>query len=177
MAGEDQAVALYGLAKKQLESMHQREAELQKATAALQATVAELKGLPFTLGKQTSQYIGMGVREAMEQDFRPPIKEALQPPISELRGALGNAREAIQEVSRYAKYQTWGWLFSIFVIGFVAGVLVSQLSLASKIDGLREQIAAQQQAAPAAPVQEAKPVPGGTTKGRHGHPAAPGTAP
>ena len=39
MAGEDQAVALYGLAKKQLESMNQREAELQKATAALQAGV------------------------------------------------------------------------------------------------------------------------------------------
>ena len=113
----------------------------------------------------------------MEQDFRPPINEALHPPIAELRGALENAREAIQEVSRYAKYQTWEWLFSIFVIGFVAGVLVSQLSLASKIDGLREQIAAQQQVVPAAPVQEAKPVNGKPGRGNKGHPLAPATAP
>ena len=104
----DDAVALYGLAKKQLESMNQREAELQRATAVLQAAVTELKALPFTLGKQTSQYIGMGVREAIQQDFSPPIKEVFQPPIAELKSVMGNAREAIQEVSRYAKYQTWG---------------------------------------------------------------------
>ena len=161
----DDAVALYGLAKKQLESMNQREAELQRATAVLQAAVTELKALPFTLGKQTSQYIGMGVREAIQQDFSPPIKEVFQPPIAELKSVMGNAREAIQEVSRYAKYQTWGWLFSIFVIGFVAGVLVSQLSLGFKIDGLREQLTSPSQQITPAPVPEAKPAPGNTGKG------------
>ena len=174
----EDAVALYGLAKKQLESMNQREAELRGATASLQAAVVELKGLSFTLGKQTSQYIGMGVREAIQQDFSPPIKEVFQPPIAELKSVMGKAREAIQEVSRYAKYQTWGWLFSIFAIGFVTGVLVSQLILGSKIDGLREQLTApSQQIAPADPAQEAKPIPGGSTKGRHGHSVAPPTAP
>lgn len=74
-----------------------------------------------------------------------------------------------QEFSRYAKYQTWGWLFSIFVIGFVVGALVSQFSLGSKIDGVCEQITAdqQQQTAPAASI-ELKPSPSSKDKNRHG---------
>lgn len=62
---------------------------------------------PFTLGKQTSQYIGMGVREAMQQDFSPPIKEVFQPPIAELKSVMRTARESIQEFNRYANTRRW----------------------------------------------------------------------
>jgi hypothetical protein len=150
---EDQIVAIYGSIKTLAQGMAAREAALDKKTAELDVIIAELKQLPLTLGKQTGQYIGMGVRQAMEQDFSPPIKEVFQPPIAELKSVLRNARESIQEVSRYAKYQTLVWMLSLAGIGFVAGAGVTFLYLGSKIDALREQVVAvQQQIAPAAPV-------------------------
>jgi hypothetical protein len=165
---EDQIVAIYGSIKTLAQSMAAREAALDKKTAAIDAAIAELKQLPFALGKQTGQYIGMGVREAMEQDFSPPIKEVFQPPIAELKSILRNAGESIREVSRYAKYQTLGYLLALAGIGFVAGTGVTLIYLGSKIDALREQVAiTQQQIAPAAPASNSTGTP--KTSPKNGH--------
>jgi hypothetical protein len=58
--------------------MSAREAALDQRTAALNTAIAQLEKMPFALGKQTSQYIGMGVREAIQQDFDTPIKESFK---------------------------------------------------------------------------------------------------
>jgi hypothetical protein len=174
----EDAVALYGLAKKQLESMNQREAELQKATAALQAAVAELKGLPFTLGKQTSQYIGMGVREAIQQDFDTPIKESFQGPIANLERATRDARSVMMEVSSATRFHAFSWWGSVLGLGILLGALGYHFLEIRKFDDIQSQLnTIQQQIAPAAPAQDAKPMPGGSTKGRHGHSASLPTVP
>ena len=149
----EDAVALYGLAKKQLESMNQREAELQRATAALQTAVAELKGLPFTLGKQTSQYIGMGVREAIQQDFDTPIKEALQVPISNLDRATRAAMSVMTEVSKATRFHAVSWWGSVLGLGILLGALGYHFLEMRKFDDIQTQLnTIQQQMTPAAPV-------------------------
>ena len=167
----DDAVALYGLAKKQLESMNRREAELQEATTALQAAVAELKALPFTLGKQTSQYIGMGVREAIQQDFDTPIKESFQGPIANLERATREARSVMTKVSQATRFHAVSWWGSVLGLGILLGALGYHFLEIRKFDDIQTQLnTIQQKIASVSPAQEAKPIPGSSTKGRHGQP-------
>ena len=134
-----------------------------------QAAVTELKGLPFTLGKQTGQYIGMGVREAMEQDFSPPIKELFQAPTANLERATWEARSVMAEVGKEARFHAFSWWSSIFALGILIGALGYHFLEMRKFDDIQSQLnSIQQQIAPAAPAVEAKPGPGGSTKGRHG---------
>lgn len=162
----DDAVALYGLAKKQLESMNQREAELQKATIALQAVVAELKGLPFTLGKQTSQYVGMGVREAIQQDFDTPIKESFQAPIANLERATREARSVMTEVGKATRFHAVSWWGSVLGLGILLGALGYHFLEIRKFDDIQTQLnTIQQQMIPAAPIPGPS-VPGGGKKHR-----------
>ena len=162
----DDAVALYGLAKKQLEAMNQREAELQKSIGALLAVIAELKGLPFALGKQTSQYIGMGVREAIQQDFDTPIKESFQAPIANLERATREARSVMTEVSKATRFHAVSWWGSVLGLGILLGALGYHFLEIRKFDDIQTQLnTIQQQMTPAAPISGPS-IPGGGKKHR-----------
>ena len=134
--------------------MNQREAELQKATTALQAAIAELKVLPFTLGKQTSQYVGMGVREAIQQDFDTPIKESFQGPIANLERATREARSVKTEVSKATRFHAVSWWGSVLGLGLLLGALGYHFLEIRKFDDIQTQLnTIQQQIAPAAPAK------------------------
>jgi len=140
--------------------------------------IVQLEKMPFTLGKQTSQYIGMGVREAIQQDFDTPIKESFQVPIANLERATREARSVMKEVSKAARFFAFSWWGSVMCLGILLGALGYHFLEMRKFDDIQGQLnTIQQQIAPAAPAQDAKPIPGGSTKGRHGHSAALPTAP
>ncbi len=62
-------------------------------------------------------------------------------------------------------------------LGILLGALGYHFLEIRKFDDIQSQLNTIQQIAPRAPAQDAKPIPGGTTKGRHGHTGAPQTAP
>ena len=64
----------------------------------------------FSSREQTSQYIGMGVREAMEQDFSPLIKELFQGPTANLERATREARSVMAEVGKEARFHAFSWV-------------------------------------------------------------------
>ncbi|MEO6804389.1 MAG: hypothetical protein ABI197_14215 [Granulicella sp.] len=80
--------------------------------------------MPLALGKQTSRYIGMRVREAMEQDFSPPIKELFQAPTANLERATREARSVTAEVRKAIRFHAFSWLGSIFALGILLGASV-----------------------------------------------------
>ena len=167
---EDQAVALYGLAKKQLESMNLREAELQKGTAALLAAVSELKGLPLTLSKQTSQYIAEGIRKSIADDFSRPIEAAVKAPLAELTSATYDARAVMRQVGKESRFHSWIWMLSLFLIGLFTGAACHHVYTMSKVDRIGDQLdSLQHQIAPPTPVPDAKPADGKAGKGKRGH--------
>lgn len=168
---DEQAVALYGAVKKLAEGMNAREAALEERTTALNAAIAKLEQLPFSLGKQTSQYIGMGVREAIQEDFDTPIKESFKDPIANLERATRDARSVMTEVSKATRFFAFSWWGSFLGLGILLGALGYHFLEMSKFDDIQRQLNTiqQQQLAPAAPAGDAKPLSGSTTKARHGH--------
>ena len=163
---DDELLAIYGSIRKLAESMSAREAALDQKIATLSAVIAELKGLPFTLGKQTSQYIGMGVREAIQQDFDTPIKESFQVPISNLDRATREARSVMTEVAKAARFHAVSWWGSVLGLGILLGVLGYHFLEIRKFDDIQTQLnTIQQQMTPAAPIS-APSVPGGGKKHR-----------
>jgi hypothetical protein len=61
--------------------MTARDAELKQSTAALEATIAQVRQLPAMLGQQASKHIAAGIREVVQEDFRQPIEKAVEGPI------------------------------------------------------------------------------------------------
>lgn len=155
---DDELLAIYGSIKKQAESMSAREAALEQRTASLNAAIAQLEKMPFALGKQTSQYIGMGVREAIQQDFDTPIKESFQAPIANLERATKDARSVMAEVSSATRFHAFSWWGSVLGLGILLGALGYHFLEMSKFDDIQQQLTAirQQVAQPQqvpAPVQ------------------------
>ncbi len=96
------------IATRQLaEGMTARDAELKQSTAALEATIAQVRQLPAMLGQQTSKYIAAGIREVVEEDFRQPIEKAVAGPIRSIEVAAYHAREAVGHLKEEARFQTW----------------------------------------------------------------------
>ncbi len=112
---DDELLAIYGSIRKLAESMSAREAALDQRTAALNTAIAQLEKMPFALGKQTNQYIGMGVREAIQQDFDTPIKESFKAPIADLERATREARSVMTEVSKATRFHAVSWWGSSWV--------------------------------------------------------------
>jgi len=167
---DDELLALYGSMKEMAAAMKAREAALVTKTAALDAAIAELKQLPGTLGKQTSQYIAMGVKQSIQDDFSRPIAEAVKGPIAELSRETYHARSVMAQVAKETRYQSWTWLAVILLLGFAFGGAASYYLFVRDLNQVGDRIdAIQQQLAPAVPAQEAKPVDGRPTKGHKGH--------
>ena len=134
--------------------------------------------MPFALGKQTSHYIGMGVREAIQQDFDTPIEESFEVPVANLEWATREARSVMPEVGEATRFHAVSWWGSVLGPRILLGALGYHFLEIRKFDDIQSQLnTIQQQTAPAAPAQDAKPMPGGSPKARHGHSAAPPTAP
>ena len=180
----DEALALYGAVKRLADAMTQREkvlngqmaeldaktAVLSEKTAALTATIAELRQLPVTLGQHTSHYIGEGVRKAIQVDFTKPIADAVSGPMAELHRTAHEARLAIGEVRSESKFQTWTWVAIIVVLGVVLGMTASYFFYTRDVGRIEDRIdTLQRQIAPPAPIVDVKPAEGKVGKGKKGH--------
>ena len=92
---DDELLAIYGATRQLAEGMQARDAELKQSTAALEATIAQVRQLPAMLGQQTSKYIAAGIREVVQEDFKQPLEKAIEGPIRSIDVAAYHAREAV----------------------------------------------------------------------------------
>jgi hypothetical protein len=167
---DDELLLIYKGLRDMNEAMKAREIALDQKTAALGAAIAQLEKMPFALGKQTSQYIGMGVREAIQQDFDTPIKESFQVPIANLERATSEARNVMREVGKATRFHAVSWWGSVLGLGILLGALGYHFLEMRKFDDIQTQLnTIQQQIALPAPAQDAKPGDGKTGKGKKGH--------
>jgi hypothetical protein len=162
---DDEAIALYGAVKKMAEAMAAREAVLDAKTAALDHAIAELKGLPLALGKQTSQYIAMGVRQSIQDDFSRPIGEAFNAPIAELKSATYHARSVMAEVGKEARFQNWRWISIMVLLGIVLGATGCYYWFVHDLNRINDRLdTIQQQITPAVPAPVPQPTDGKAAK-------------
>jgi hypothetical protein len=167
---DDELLLIYKNFLDMTEAMKAREVALDAKTAALGAAIAQLGKLPETLGKQTSQYIAMGVRQSIQDDFSRPIADAVKGPIAELSRETYHARSVIAEVARYERFHTWTWLGIIFLLGCLAGGTAGYYLVVCDLNSINAQLGAiQQQITPPAPTPDAKPGDGKAAKGKKGH--------
>lgn len=165
---DDEAIALYGAVKKMAEAMAAREAVLDAKTAALDQAIAELKGLPLALGKQTSQYIAAGVRQSIQDDFSRPIADAVRGPLKELESATYHARSVMAEVGKEARFQNWRWIAVMVVLGIVLGGTGCYYWFVRDLNQVNDRLdTIQQQLTPAAPAPVPQPADGKAAKEHH----------
>jgi hypothetical protein len=167
---DDELLLIYKGLRDMTEAMKAREIALDAKTAALSAAIAQLGKLPETLGKQTSQYIAMGVSQSIQDDFSRPIADAVKGPIAELSRETYHAREVIAQVGKESRLQTWKWISIMVLCGVILGAFGSYYfynQVIGRIDDRLDSI--QQQITPAAPIPETKPTDGKAAKGKKGH--------
>ena len=176
---DDELLLIYKGLRDMTEAMKAREIVLDQKTAALDGAIAQLQQLPPTLGKQTSQYIAMGVRQSIQDDFSRPIAEAVKAPLSEFSYATRQARDVMREVGKESRYQTWGWVAIIFVLGIAVGVTGIYFFFQRDIGRIDDRLdTIHQQVTLAVPAPDGKPAIAPSTKGHHGsHPAVAPSAP
>jgi hypothetical protein len=125
--------------------------------------------VPDTLGKQTSQYIAMGVRQSIQDDFSRPIAEAVKGPIAELSRETYHARIVMEQVGKESRLQTRNAIIILVLVGAIFGAFGNYFfynQVLGRIDGRLDNI--EQMMTPPAPVLESKPTDGKVTKG-HRH--------
>ncbi len=153
---EDELLALYAVVRKEAESMGDREAGLAQRIAALNQAIAKLEQLPLALGKQTSEYIAQGVRQAIQDDFRRPIADAVKGPIEDLSRETYHARIVMEQVGGEVRYQSWTWVVALLLLGFACGGAAGYYFFVRDLGSINDRIdAIQLQLAPQAPAQPA----------------------
>ncbi len=152
---DDELLAIYGATRQLAEGMTARDAELKQSTAALEATIVQVRQLPAMLGQQTSKYIAAGIREVVQEDFKQPIEKAVEGPIRSIEVAAYHAREAVGHLKEEARFQTWTVFALILALGFALGAFgtyfffTRQVSaLNSRFDQLQQQVIAPTPASP-----------------------------
>ena len=165
---DDELLAIYTATRQIAEAMAARDAELKKSTAALEATVVQVRQLPAWLGQQTGQYIASGIREVVQKDFSHPIEDALKEPLLSLDVALRHAMSVVSEFKGVTRYLSWTWFALILALGIGLGSSGTYFFFTREVGKLRDQITAMQQqvASPVAPV--ASPASPPQTKKKHG---------
>ena len=101
---DDELLVIYGATRQLAEDMQARDAELKQSTAALEATIAQVRPLPAMLGQQTSKYIAAGVREVVQEDFRQPIEKAVEGPIRSIEVTAYHARAAVEQINQESPF-------------------------------------------------------------------------
>ncbi len=167
---DDELLLIYKGLRDMNEAMKAREIALDSKTAALGSAIAQLGKLPETLGKQTSQYIAMGVRQSIQDDFSRPIAEAVKGPIAELSRETYHAREIMAEVGKEVRFRSWTWFAVLLLIGFGIGGATGYYVFVLDINRVSDRLdAIQQQIMPVVPIPAAKPIDGKAAKVRKGH--------
>ncbi len=73
-------------------------------------SIEQLQQFPLTLGKQTSEYIAMGLRQAIKDDFSRPFESAVKGPLELLSREVCHARDVMAQVgARFAFRRGAGW--------------------------------------------------------------------
>ena len=166
---EDELLALYGSIKEMAAAMKAREAALDAKAAALDAAIAELKQIPGTLGKQTSQYIAAGVKASIQDDFSRPIADAVKGPIAEFKQTTYYARDVMRQVAEQVRFWSWTWVGVLLLLGFALGGATGYYFFIQDLGRVNDRLdAIQQQMTPVAPAPDAKPAEGKAGKGRRG---------
>lgn len=167
---DDELLLIYKGLRDMTEAMKAREIALDQKTAALGAAIVQLGKLPETLGKQTSQYIAMGVRQSIQDDFSRPIAEAVKGPIAELSRETYHARIVMEQVGKEVRFQSWTWVAVLLLLGFALGGAAGYYLFVRDMNQVGDRLdAIQQQLAPAAPAPDVKPTDGKAGKARKGH--------
>lgn len=161
---DDELLLIYKGLRDMTEAMKAREIALDQKTAALGAAIVQIGKLPDTLGKQTSQYIAMGVRQSIQDDFSRPIAEAVKGPIAELSRETYHARIVMEQVGKEVRFQSWTWVAVLLLLGFALGGAAGYYLFVRDLNQVNDRLdAIQQQLTPAA---EAAPVKPGKSKMR-----------
>jgi hypothetical protein len=170
---EEELLALYALVRKEAEGMAAREKALQARTAALNESIKQLQQLPLTLGKQTSEYIAMGVRQSIQDDFSRPIETAVKGPLEQFSREIYSARDIMAQVSEVARFQSRRLMAILLLIGVVLGWGGSYLFFVRDLNQVNERLdTIQQQVILAIPVPDTKPAVTPPNKGHHASHAA-----
>jgi hypothetical protein len=156
---DEEALAFYGVVKRMVQSMAEREAALQAKTAALEAAIANLEQLPAALGKQTSLYIEKGVRAAIKEDIRWPVEDSLKGPLGDLRSATYEALGVMRQVRGESKLQSWTTVALMVILGVAIGTGGSYFFFIRDLGNINDRLETiQQQIATPAPAPDtAKP--------------------
>ncbi len=133
---DDELLAIYGATRQLAEGMTARDAELKQSTAALEATIAQVRQLPAMLGQQTSKYIAAGIREVVQEDFKQPIEKAIEGPIRSIEVAAYHAREAVGHLKEEARFQTWTVFALILALGFALGAFGTYFFFTRQVSAL-----------------------------------------
>ena len=167
---DDELLLIYKGFVDMTEAMKAREVALDQKTAALGAAIAQLGKLPDTLGKQTSQYIAMGVRQSIQDDFDRPIGEAFSGPIAELKSATYNARSVMAEVGKESRFHTWAWVGILVILGIALGATGCYYWFIRDLNQVNSRLdTIQQQLTPAAPASVPQSADGKATKEHRRH--------
>lgn len=166
---EEELLELYALVRKEAEGMVAREKMLQAQTAALNQAIEQLQQLPLTLGKQTGEYIAMGVRQSIQDDFSRPIETAVKRPLEQFNREIYSARNIMAQVSEAARFQSRRWMAILVLIGVVLGGGGSYFFFGRDLSQVNERLASmQRQVLLAMPLPGAKPASSPPDKGHHG---------
>jgi hypothetical protein len=155
---EEELLALYALVRKEAEGMAAREEALRARTVALNRSIEQLQQLPLTLGKQTSEYIAMGVRQAIQDDFSRPIETAVKGPLEQFSREISSARNIMAQVGDEARFQTWRWVAFLVLIGVALGSTGCYWFFVRDLNQVNERLdSIQRQVLLAMPLPDAKP--------------------
>ena len=168
---DDELLAIYTGTRQVAEAMAARDAELKRSTAALEATIVQVRQLPAMLGQQTSKYIAQGLKEALEGDLKEPVEAALRQPLYALELATRQATKAVSEFEGTSRFVTWGWFAVILTLGFGLGAFGTYFFFTRQVSALNERFDHLQQllvaAAPASVSPDAQAPPPPTRKKPH----------
>lgn len=170
---EEELLALYALVRKEAEGMAAREKALRERTLALNQAIKQLQELPLTLGKQTSEYIAMGVRQSIQDDFSRPIEAAVKAPLELFSREAYHARDVMAQVGREVRFQSWSWVAFWVLLGMALGSVGCYWFFVRDLNQVTERLdTIQQQVILAIPVPDTKPAVIPPSKGHHASHAA-----
>jgi hypothetical protein len=170
---EEELLALYALVRKEAEGMAAREEALRARTLALNESIKQLQQLPLTLGKQTSEYIAMGVRQSIQDDFSRPIETAVKKPLEQFSQLMYDARSVMARVGNEARFQTSQRMAVLILIGMVFGAGGSYLLYGREVGKINDRLdRLQQEVLLAIPYPDVKPAATPPSKGHHASHAA-----
>ena len=134
---DDELLAIYGAVRHLAAGMKAREASLQRSTAELEASIAQIKQLPAALGQQSARYIAAGVKQAVQENFSWPVEEALKGPLGKLNAAADEARTALGVIKQESRFQTLGWFARMFTLRFAVGAFGTYFFFTRQVAALK----------------------------------------